>query len=157
MRRDYLQGAVASDSPLATSIKNVYGAYPAAGMNRWEREFGQFLDGDDSGTVLWWHRNLPRKPWSVNVLMESGSGFFPDFIVGIKDRKRADNAILSDTKYAWDTSAEFPKLLADHVTYGKVLILTKPPGQQGWHVVGVDASGRAHVERRFRLAEAARC
>lgn len=35
---------------------NVYRVIPP-GLNTWEREFGEYLDGHGGDTVLWWHRN----------------------------------------------------------------------------------------------------
>jgi hypothetical protein len=148
-----LPEALETDDPLTASRLNVYGRFPA-GMNSWETRFGVHLDDDSTDTVLWWHRNVPHKSWSINVLRDDGRGFFPDFIVGIRDRARQDNGLLADTKYAWETSAEFPKLLAEHAMYGKAVILTIQQDKPGWQVVGLDKSGRPHIERPFRIAEA---
>jgi type III restriction enzyme len=93
-----LPSSIESESPLTASRLNVYKVYPP--MNNWEIEFAQVLDSDDTDTVLWWHRNEPRKPWSINVLMENGQNFYPDFIIGVRDRAREDNGLLADTKEA---------------------------------------------------------
>lgn len=151
-----LPEAMESDVPLAVSRLNVYRVFPSHDLNTWERQFGEYLDNDESGTVLWWHRNQPHKDWSVNVLMENGRGFFPDFVVGIRDRVTLDGGMLADTKHAWETSPEYPKLLAEHARYGRAVILTKHAEKPGWHVVGLDRSGRPTIERPFRLSEAAR-
>ena len=71
--------------PLPFSPRNVYGVMPA-NMNSWEVPFAELLDRDVNNVVLWWHRNLPHKPWSVNVLMPDGRGFYPDFIIGVAGR-----------------------------------------------------------------------
>lgn len=144
-----------SDEALPASRLNVYGRVPP-GMNRWETSFGEHLDDDATDTVLWWHRNLPHKLWSVNVLMDNGRGFFPDFIIGIRNRQKQDNGLLADTKHAWESAPAFPKLLAEHAKYGKAVILTKDLTKPGWHIVGIDKSNRPVIERPFRLAEAAR-
>ncbi len=144
---------VESDVPLPNSRLNAYGINPA-GMNSWERGFAEYLDADDSETVLWWHRNPARKAWSINVLLENGKGFYPDFIVGIRQRPRDDSGLLADTKYAYETSRELPKLLAEHAAYGRVLILTKNQAQK-WAIAKLDEiTGRGVIAGPFRLSEA---
>lgn len=64
---------------------NAYGVMPQD-LNEPERQFAELLDVDTSGTVLWWHRNEPRKPWSVALVLPGGERYFPDFIIGVKDR-----------------------------------------------------------------------
>jgi len=149
-----LPTSVESATVLAPAQRNVYGIFPA-GLNTWERPFAEMLDADGTNTVLWWHRNEPHKPWSINVLMESGRGFFPDFVVGIKDRPCEQNGLLADTKYAYETTRELPKLLAEHAAYGRVLIITQD-GNKRWGVAEFDAqTGRGRIGRPFRLTEAA--
>jgi type III restriction enzyme len=143
-----------SETPLEQSRWNAYGVYPSS-MNSWERGFTEYLDADDSGTVLWWHRNPARKGWSINVLLESGRSFYPDFIVGIRQRPREDNGLLADTKYAYETTRELPKLLAEHASYGRVLILSKDSSAK-WAIAELDSrTGAARLAGRFRIAEAA--
>jgi hypothetical protein len=141
-----------SEIPLAASVRNVYGCMPP-GLNNWETEFGSYMDADDTGSVLWWHRNPPRKPWSINVLLEDGRGFYPDFLVGINARRKEQNGLLADTKYAWDTGREIPKMLAEHASYGKVVILTKDDSRR-WAIADIDRSGRPALVGPFRLFEA---
>jgi hypothetical protein len=131
-----------------------YGIIPT-NMNSWERAFADFLDRDGSGTVLWWHRNPSLKPWSVRVLLADGRGLFPDFIVGIKDRPKEDGVLLTDTKYAFELHKEIPKILAEHATYGRVLLLHRT-GDNQWAVVQFHAgSGRATLGNNLRIADAA--
>jgi len=151
---DPIPEKIDSEVPLPRSRLNAYGVFPE-GLNNWERSFGDYLDSDDTRTVLWWHRNPPRKPWSINVLLESGSGFYPDFIVGIRSRRTEDGGLLIDTKYAYDTNREMPKILAEHGAYGRVMILSKNPSQR-WAVVRIEqGSGRPSLGPPFRIAEAA--
>jgi type III restriction enzyme len=152
---DDLPNPIESDHPLPPSRLNVYRVQPS-GLNSWERGFADYLDGDDTGTVLWWHRNPPRKAWSINVLLESGQGFYPDFILGIKERPREHGGLLTDTKYAFEVASEVPKILADHKAYGRVLILSKNTAAR-WTIVHVDPqSGSARLGIPFRIADAAR-
>jgi superfamily II DNA or RNA helicase len=125
---------IISETYLPTSRSNIYGVHPPD-LNNWEKEFAEKLDSDTHGIVLWWHRNPSRKPYSVSVMLPSGAGFYPDFIVGVNGRDTSDHALLADTKHAFDTYAETPKSDAHHDAYGKVLILHKD-GTQRWMTVG---------------------
>jgi hypothetical protein len=134
-------------------MRNGYAIIPTS-MNSWERAFADFLDRDGSGTVLWWHRNPSLKPWSVRVLLADGRGFFPDFIVGIKDRPKEDGVLLTDTKYAFELHKELPKILAEHATYGRVLLLHRT-GEHRWEVVRYQPeTGRATLGDEFRFTDA---
>ena len=149
---DELPAELASDEPLPHSAFNVYGVNPP-GMNSWETLFADFLDADMSGKVLWWHRNLPHKDWSVQLLLTSGKAFFPDFIIGIKDRPKPQGALLADTKYAFDTAREAPKILADHDDYGRVLIVHKT-GEKRWAKVRFNETGKPVLGDEFRVVDA---
>lgn len=140
--------------PLARSPRNIYQVMPD-GLNGWEASFAELLDRDGGGHVLWWHRNEPRQPWSVNVLMPDGRGFYPDFVIGITGRKTEDHALLADPKLNFAREDEAPKVLAEHKTYGKVLIVHQD-GAAHWMVVGFDEKrGVPFSEREFRLDDAA--
>jgi hypothetical protein len=141
-----------SNEPLPHSGFNVYGVLPP-GMNNWERMFADFLESDMSGKLLWWHRNLPHKEWSVRLLLTSGKGFFPDFVIGIRDRPKPNGALLVDTKYAFDTAREAPKILADHDEYGRVLIVHKT-GEKRWAKVRFNESGKPVLGDEFRVVDA---
>ena len=66
-----------------------YGVFPPD-MNNDEIAFAQLLDADTSGTVEWWHRNEPRKPWSVGLVMPDGSHYYPDFVVKVVGRNKGN-------------------------------------------------------------------
>ena len=133
---------------------NVYRALPP-GLNSWEREFAALLDADAAGVVNWWHRNPDRKPWSVQVVLENGHPFFPDFIVGISGRRRELGALLADPKFHFELTAALPKTHAEHPVYGRVLIISRQ-GSAQWMTVRYDAQQRrAVLEREFRLVDAA--
>lgn len=148
-----LPSTIESESPLTGSRLNVYTVYPE--MNHWEIQFAEFLDRDDTDSVLWWHRNEPKKPWSINVLMENGQNFYPDFIIGIRDRVRDDNGLLVDTKEAYQRTSEIPKLLAQHRAYGRVLILTKIHPKTFWQIAKWDTDyDKPVIEGPFLISEA---
>ena len=138
--------------PLQTSPRNVYGILPPD-MNTWELAFASMLDRDSNNIVSWWHRNEPRKPWSVNVLMPDGRGFYPDFVIGIAGRSREDGILLADPKMGYAREEEAPKVLAEHDLYGRVLILYRD-GER-WMTVGYDEKAKKpFAVREFRLSDA---
>jgi type III restriction enzyme len=149
-----LPGALEFESPLPTSRLNVYRVMPPD-LNSWERPFAELLDRDSQKIVRWWHRNLPHKPWSVQVVLDNGKGFFPDFIIGITGRKCEDGGLLADPKFRFELTQELPKAHAQHPVYGHVLILSLQGGAQ-WMTVRFDErQQRATLDQEFRLADAA--
>jgi type III restriction enzyme len=146
--------AFESEAPLATSLLNVYRIMPP-GLNTWERPFAELLDRDSQKIVRWWHRNLPHKPWSVQVVLDNGGGFFPDFVIGIEGRKCEDGGLLADPKFQFEITQEQPKTYAKHPVYGRVLILSLLGGAQ-WMTVRYDEQRqKAVLDAEFRLADAA--
>lgn len=142
---------ISSDEPLPRSRHNVYGVIPED-LNSWERAFANSLDGDQHGIVLWWHRNLPRQQWSVNVLLPNGAGFYPDFIIGVTSRKTDQNALLLDPKLDFDTYREAPKSDANHRAYGKVVILHRD-GSNQWRTVRYDqVTQKPELDRPFSMS-----
>lgn len=138
---------------LKKSPRNIYAVMPGD-MNGWEREFAELLDHDPHQLVKWWHRNPSGKPWSVNVLMPNGRGFYPDFIIGIEGRTTEDGALLADPKDRFETSKEAPKVLARHQAYGRVMIVAKDGIR--WMTVGYDEKNKKPVlAKEFRLPDAA--
>ena len=138
--------------PLPTSPRNVYGVMPA-GLNTWEQSFAELLDRDMNKIVKWWHRNEPRQPWSVNVLMPDGRGFYPDVVIGIEGRKTEDGGLLADPKLNFQRDDEAPKVLAEHRIYGHVMILSLDGVR--WMTVGYDAKAQKPIiAREFRLTDA---
>ena len=143
-----------SDDELPRSNRNLYGILPAD-LNSWEQHFAQILDHDPSGAVTWWHRNQPHKPWAVNVLLPDGRGFFPDFLVGVKDRKTPDGVLLAEPKFHFERRDEVPKADVAHASYGKVLVLHREGGVE-WKVVRLDGkSQRPSLGDKLRIADLA--
>lgn len=147
-----LPAELVSDSRLEPSRLNIYERMPP-GLNSWETAFAKSLDADASGKLLWWHRNPSRKDYSVRILLANGAGFYPDFILGVQGRPTRDGGLLADTKYAFETRRELPKMLAEHGDYGRVLILSLE-GKR-WCIAKTDAGGRAMLGEEFRIVNAA--
>lgn len=152
LRAEDLPAEQSWSEPLPKSPRNVYGVMPP-GLNTWEQLFAELLDRDPHNLVTWWHRNEPRQPWSVNVLMPDGRGFYPDFVIGIAGRKTEDGALLADPKLNFQRDDELPKVLAEHRAYGKVMILFRDGVR--WMTVGYDdRAKKAFLDREFRLSDA---
>jgi hypothetical protein len=151
---DPLPQTLESETALETSARNVYHIIPG-GLNGWETDLVRRLDTDNSGTILWWHRNLPHKPWAVSVLLPNGRQFFPDFMVGVRHRPTPDNVLLTDPKYAFANDGEAPKASVRHPDYGRVLILHFE-NSRDWRVVQPGAeNGRPKLGEPFRFADLA--
>ena len=83
------------------------------------------------------------------------TGFYPDFIIGVSGRKREDHALLADPKLNYQRDDEATKVLAEHRSYGRVMILFLEGGRRWW-TVGYDHKAKKPVlAREFRLADAA--
>lgn len=136
---------------LPKSPRNVHGVMPK-GLNTRENPFAE----DTNNVVMGWHRNLPHNPWSVNVLRPAGRGCYPDFGIGIDGRKTDDDALPADPKLNSQRGDEAAKGLAEHRSYGRVMILY-PEGGTRWMTVGYDQEAKKPVlDREFRLSDAAR-
>ncbi len=151
---DGLPAAMENESPLPASRLNVYKIMPP-GLNTWEKPFAELLDRDTQKIVRWWHRNEPHKPWSVQVVLDSGKGFFPDFVIGIEGRNTEDGGLLADPKFAFEITEQQPKTYAEHPVYGRVLILSLQGGAQWMTVRYDDKRQKAVLDAEFRLTDAA--
>lgn len=120
---DILPNRIYSEIELDPSRFNIYGIYPED-LNRWERAFVEELDNDLTGVVKWWHRNPPRKPYSVSIPIPGQPNFYPDFIVGIEGRNRGKGILLVEIKnYINDEKRNAQsKVQAVHPEYQKVLM-----------------------------------
>jgi hypothetical protein len=151
---DPLPDTLESEIALETSARNVYNIIPG-GLNSWETDLVRRLDTDNSGTILWWHRNPPHKPWAVSVLLPNGRQFFPDFMVGVRHRPTPDHVLLTDPKYAFANDGEAPKANVRHPDYGRVLILHFE-NSRDWRVVQPSPdNGRPRLGDPFRFADLA--
>ena len=150
-----LPEAIESAVPLEPSPLNLYGCRPAR-LNTWETRFADWLDSQN-GRVLWWMRNesQPRmaNAWAVRIVLpEKGEGFFPDFVVCVDGRKKADGIALADTKERIAGEEAEAKSRTEHREYGRALILTYDKVDDRFFRVEFDAGlGRNREVAPFRL------
>lgn len=125
----HLPDSLVSETPLEPAARNIYGVFPAD-MSPQEREFAEQLD--TSPDVIWWHRNPVRKPSSVALYKwADGIGFFPDFVLQVKERTEGDGWALSEVKGPHLQYFDRAKAAAVHVKYGRVFMVGKELGNDG--------------------------
>ena len=130
---------------------NLYGIFPPD-LNTWERPFAEYLDSDLTGTVLWWHRNPVRALWSVSIPLPGQPNFYPDFVVGIRDRKQGKGILLIETKRDLNDQRgnAVTKAQAQHPEYRKVMMVYWEE-QREWRVVEYDpAADKNLLDRLLR-------
>lgn len=134
-----------------TSRLNIYGAMPPD-LNRDELAFAEMLDSDLSGTVEWWHRNEPRKPWSVGLILPNGAQYFPDFVVKVKGRKTGDGLLLAEVKgdHLLNSGDTLDKVLASHQLYKRPVMLMLEDGGR-FMTIRQDANGKNSPDQIFRV------
>lgn len=131
---------------------NIYGVMPQD-LNGPERAFAELLDADTSGTVDYWFRNEPRKPWSIGIVMPSGDRYFPDFAVKVVGRASGDCLLLVEIKgnHILNGDDTVDKVLAEHKVYGTPLMLTQDEDRQFMTVKFFDRTGRNDKDQIFRV------
>lgn len=130
---------------------NLYGVFPDD-LNTWERPFAEHLDNDLTGTVLWWHRNPPRKRFSVSMPLPGQPDFYPDFIIGVKDRIRGNGILLMETKRVINDQERnaLVKAQAEHPDYGKVMMIYWED-KRDWQIVEYDPrTDKNYLDRVLR-------
>jgi len=103
--------------------------------------------------VLWWHRNEPRKPWSIGIVLPDGDRYFPDFIVGVKDRMRGGSVLLLETKggHLLNSDETVEKVVAVHKTYGPPVMLKRRDDGSLWIVRYIASRNRVEEDQAFRV------
>ncbi len=148
----FLPGFVDAPDCVERSRLNVYGVMPQD-LNDTERRFARMLDADTSNTVAWWHRNEPRKPWSVGIVMPGGERYFPDFIVGVHGRHQYDGLLLVEIKggHIVNSDDTLEKINAEHKQYGKPLMLTMHDDGRLWIMRYIESARKAEQDQVFRV------
>jgi type III restriction enzyme len=153
---DILPPFIEAPDCMVRSRLNVYGVMPQD-LNDTERRFAEMLDADITGTVTWWHRNEPRKSWSVGIVMPSGDRYFPDFIVGLNNSRHGDGVSLVEIKgnHIVNSDDTIEKIKAEHKLYGKPLMLTPQDNGQFWIMRYIESTRRIEQDQVFRVANMA--
>lgn len=131
---------------------NGYGVMPQD-LNGPERAFADMLDADTSGTVEFWFRNEPRKPWSIGIVMPSGDRYFPDFAIKVANRAAGGGLLLVETKgnHILNGDDTLDKIHAEHRVYGVPLMLAQDAGGRFMTVKHFPTTGRNEEDQIFRL------
>jgi type III restriction enzyme len=141
------------DLPLGarTSRLNIYGVMPPD-LNRDEMAFAEMLDSDLSGVVEWWHRNEPRKSWSIGLILPNGAQYFPDFVVKVKGRIQGDGLLLVEVKgdHLLNSSDTLDKVLASHQRYKRPTMLMRDSDGR-FMTIRQDENGKNSPDQVFRL------
>ena len=134
-----------------TSRLNVCGAMPPD-LNSHELAFVEMLDSDLSGTVEWWHRNEPSKPWSIGLILPSGAQYFPDFVLKVKGRNVGEGLLLTEVKgdHLLNSGATLDKVLATHQLYKRPVMLMCEDGGR-FMTIRQDANGKNSPDQIFRV------
>ena len=134
-----------------TSRLNIYGVMPPD-LNRDEIALAEMLDSDLTGTVEWWHRNEPRKPWSIGLILPSGAQYFPDFVVKVNGRALGDGLLLAEVKgdHLLNSSDTLDKVLASHKLYKRPVMLVQEDSGR-FMTIRQDANGKNAPDQIFRL------
>ncbi len=141
---------IISEYPLQSSRLNIYRVISDS-LNRWEKEFADKLDNDTTGTVLWWHRNEDRKPWSVSIVVPGFNDFYPDFVVGIRDRVKGSGILLIEVKGEINNARgdSVAKARAEHKIYRKSMMVYWED-EKRWYTVRYDeSSDKNKLDRLF--------
>ncbi|MDP3496183.1 MAG: DEAD/DEAH box helicase family protein [Candidatus Nitrotoga sp.] len=151
MNTSPLPESIELPSGTRTSRLNVYGAMPPD-LNRDEIAFAEILDSDLSGTVEWWHRNEPRKPWSIGLILPNGAQYFPDFVVKVIGRTLGDGLLLVETKgdHLLNSGDTLDKVLASHQLYKRPMMLMREDSGR-FMTIRQDANGKNAPDQIFRL------
>lgn len=146
-----IPGYIESDYALKPSRLNVYEVLPAD-LGSWEVPFAEMLDEDSSGTILWWHRNPDRKPYSVAIPVPGHNNYYPDFIVGVKDRTIGEGLLLVETKERYTDELAEAKTQVSHPSYKKPMMLYWKNLKE-WHTVEFDEDkGKNVLDRIYRIS-----
>jgi superfamily II DNA or RNA helicase len=133
---------------LEPALRSLFKVFPHD-LNREERAFAEMLDTDDTGTVIWWLRNLENARWAVTIVLPNGKRHFPDFVIGVDGRKTQDHIALVETKDDGETGRLFSKantdkVRSDHSRYGSALMVYRD-GEKNWTRVEYRPDIKTHV------------
>lgn len=139
-----------SDTRLETARCGSYGVFPP-GLNNDEAAVARLLDA--APQVQWWHRNLPSRADSVGLYRwDDGAGFFPDFVVALRERATPGGIALLELKgdQFWGKDSEVDKAAARHPDYGPVLMAGRRRGERDFMHLR-ELGGRLQTDGAFAI------
>lgn len=146
---------------LERSERNLYGVFPAD-MNKEELAFARVLDQDQSGTVMWWIRNQSQARWAVSIVLPNGERHFPDFVVGVDQRRKSDDHIaLAEVKDDGKTGRLFSdknieKVRTEHARYRSCLMVFRTEQGEWFNVAYRPELQRHQAGAKFKVDDLAR-
>lgn len=147
-----LPGSIELPAGARTARLNVYNVMPPD-LNRDEAAFAELLDSDTTGVVEWWHRNEPRKAWSVGLVLPNGAQYFPDFLVKVKERTRGDGFLLIEIKgdHILNKADDLDKSVSEHKVYKRPMMLVRGESGRYMTVEYREPQGKNELDRLFQL------
>jgi type III restriction enzyme len=139
-------------SGCTTALLGAYGAFPPD-MNNDETDFAKLLDADMSGAVEWWHRNDPRKPWSVGLVIPDGSHYYPDFVIKVRGRSKGQGILLLEVKgeHLINSLKTPDKAAASHKLYRKPLMVMRETSGRWMTLRYNEKSGKNEPDAVFMI------
>ncbi|TPG52313.1 hypothetical protein EAH89_18950 [Roseomonas nepalensis] len=138
--------------------ESLYGVFPSD-LNNEELAFARLLDDDQSGTVLWWLRNVSRARWAVSIVLPNGDRHYPDFVIGVDVRRRSKNSVaLAEVKDDGRDGRLFAtkntdKVRTEHREYRSALMVFRD-GSGEWFNVAYRPDIQRHVPgSRFTVGD----
>lgn len=140
---------ISSDLRLSPAKRNLYEVFPAD-LNSDERRFAELLDIDED--VIWWHRNPSQQPTSVGLYGWShGRGFFPDFIVAVRERAVGHGLALVEVKGPQLQHYDRAKASARHKEYGMAFMVGYNPGKKSF-IMFREENGQLYENGAFEVS-----
>lgn len=143
---------------LERADKGLYGVFPAE-MNEEELAFARLLDSDQTGTVLWWLRNVENTRWAVSIVLPNGRRHFPDFVIGVTPQRRSTDSIaLVEVKDDGRTgrlfaTANTDKVRTEHREYRSALMVFRDDRGRWINVVYRPDLQRHDVGGQFNITD----
>lgn len=141
---------------LPSTRRSAYGVFPSR-MTRPERQVAELLDADESGTVMWWLRNVENTTWATRILLPNGRQFFPDFVVGVRGRRSEDSIGLVEVKDdgidgRLHADVNLIKIRSRHQLYGEVKWTAQGDSGMEWLSLN-DRLSRIQGDRPFAVQD----
>jgi hypothetical protein len=141
--------------------RSLYGVFPSD-MNKEELVFARLLDRDQTGTVVWWLRNQSQARWAVSIVLPNGERHFPDFVVGVDQRRKSEDHIaLAEVRDDGKTGRLFSdrnieKVRTEHARYRSCLMVFRTEQGEWSNVAYRPELQRHQAGSKFKVDDLAR-